>query len=224
MVSMIYRVSVLAIALSVTSAAAAQDRIRISIKNVYEAELNFGPLGTGWRKGTDRAEGELVPGESGYYHGTVQAVVTSEQQMKGLVGSCGPAHYEDSQNLRVKGRPVDGFNPDVQTVDLNAVAGQASGKYLMLEFIPETQPTQVPDAPGQDKIVNCHTLIERAYGIFLPLNDSRWTMEEGGYVIALPSSGTIDYTDNTVPTDGGAQIGPFNAKKSEWTIQVERLR
>jgi hypothetical protein len=48
-------------------------------------------------------------------------------------------------------------------------------------------------------------------------------MEGGGYIIRLPSSGKINYTDNTVPTIGGQQIGPFDAKKSIWTIQVERL-
>lgn len=221
MIARIIRVSWLAIALFSTGIATAQDRIRISIKNVYDAKLDFGPLGTGWRKGTDRAEGELKRGEAGYYSGIVQAVVTSEQQIKGLVGSCGPAHYEDSQKLRVKGHPVDGFNPESQTVDVTAMTGQnLPGKYLMLEFAPETPPTQVPNKPGEDKIVNCHTLIERAYGIFLPLNDSRWTMEDGGYVIALPSSKTIDYTDETAE---GLKMGPFIANRSVWTIQVERL-
>jgi hypothetical protein len=203
-----------------STAAATPARIRISISNVYDAELDFGPLGSGRRKGTDRAEGELKRGEAGYYAGTVQAVVTSEQQIKGLMGSCGPKHYEDSQKLRVKGHPVDGFNADVQTVDLTAVQGQTSGKYLKLEFVPETPPTQVPNRPGEDKIVNCHTLIETPYGIFLPLNDSRWTMEDGGYVIALPSSASIDYTDETAE---GAQVGPFKANKSVWTIRVEAL-
>ena len=221
MATRFFGVLFLVAAVLASGAAAAQERIRISIKNEYEAELNFGPLGTGSRKGTDRAEGELTRGEAGYYSGIVQAVVSSKQQLKGLVGSCAPGHYEDSQKLRVKGHPVDDFNPDVQTVDLTAVTGQTSGKYLMLEFIPETQPTQVPVNPGQDKIVNCHTLIERPYGIFLPLNDSRWTMEDGGYIIALPAAGTIDYTDETAE---GNKIGPFNALKSTWTIQVERLQ
>lgn len=56
----------------------------------------------------------------------------------------------------------------------------------------------------------------------MPLNDTRWTMEGGGYTIRLPSSGVLDYTDKTVAT-GGQSLGPFNAEESIWTIQVERL-
>jgi hypothetical protein len=99
----------------------------------------------------------------------------------------------------------------------------------MLEFIPETrttlQPQQSQDPTRRvDQVVSCHTLIETPSGIsFLPLNDSRWTLEGGGYIIVLPSSGVLNYTDTTVPISTGAALGPFEAKESVWTIQVERL-
>jgi hypothetical protein len=48
-------------------------------------------------------------------------------------------------------------------------------------------------------------------------------MEGGGYVIVLPTSGMLRYTDKTVESPGGAQIGPFIANRSVWTIEVERL-
>ena len=73
-------------------------------------------------------------------------------------------------------------------------------------------------------MIDCHTLIDTVSGIaFLPLNDSRWTTEGVGYIILLPSSGTLGYTDLTVDSPAGHQIGPFKADKSVWTIEVERL-
>jgi hypothetical protein len=202
--------------------------IWISITNEYEAKLNFGPLGKGNRKGTDRAEGTLTR-QGTHYVGVVDAVVESMQQVKGLGQNCGPARYEDSQKLKVTGRPVDGFNTDVQSATYNPAAstGQPGNEYLILEFIPETHTTQEPQARdpvtnGLD--VNCHTLIESPAGIpFLPLNDSRWTMEGGGYIIRLPTSGVLEYTDTAVAAGSPETIGPFEATKSVWTIRVKRL-
>lgn len=202
--------------------------IRISITNVYEVEINFGPLGKGWRKGTDVAKG-VIKRQGNDYVGIVTASVASDQAVTGLMMGCGPARYEDSQELKVIGHPVDGFNPLVQSVAPATMTGQASNEYLGLEFTPETMTSQqpgprLPEDMHPDLNISCHTLIDTLSGIaFLPLNDSRWTMEGPGYVIRLPSSGTLNYTDETVPTAGGAQLGPFNAKKSVWTIQVERL-
>jgi len=202
--------------------ALAQDRIRISIKNEYNTTLDFGVLGKGSREGTDTADG-VLEFQAGEYKGIVTAWVSSTQTLAGLggVGSCGPGTYRNSQQLQVVGRSVSGFNPAVQTVTLNPAT---STEYLSLEFVPAPgtalQPPN-PD-PGQDHVIDCHTMIETEAGTFLPLNDSRWTMEGGGYIVALPSSGTINYTDDTVSA-GGAQIGPFKVKKSIWTIQVERL-
>lgn len=218
------------VTINVTGPLAVGRGIRVSIKNVYEAELNFGPLGKGSRNGTDRAEGVLQRQGSNYV-GVFTASVDSTQTMAGLVGGCGPSNYKDSQKLRVTGYPEDGFNPHVQTVDPATMTGQSSNEYLRLEFVPASRTSQQPanPDPGQDTVVSCHTLIENEDTVqsgmmFLPLNDSRWTTNGVGYIIALPSSGTIKYTDLTVSKPGGEQIGPFKARKSEWTIEVERLR
>lgn len=208
--------------------------VRISIKNEYIAELNFGPLGNGKRTGTDTAKGVLRL-QGSEYVGSVDAAVDSTQRVSGLGTNCGPATYKDSQKLKVTGHPADGFNPQVQTVAFTQATGSgrpgnASNEYLILEFSPETMTSQQPgprrpEAMLPELVINCHTLIDTLSGIaFLPLNDSRWTMEGGGYIINLPSSGVLDYTDNTVAAGVGATIGPFTAKKSLWTIQVERLR
>lgn len=212
------------------AAAPAPGGIRISIENKYEAKLDFGPLGKGSRKGKDRVEGVLNR-QGQKYVGIVDAVVESTQGMAGLVGGCGPARYEDSQKLKVIGYPTGGFNDQVQTITFNQATstGSPGDEYLMLEFIPETrttlQPQPSPDPTRRvDQIVSCHTLIETPSGIsFLPLNDSRWTQEGGGYIIVLPSSGILNYTDTPVPIGAGAAVGPFEARESVWTIQVERL-
>jgi len=202
--------------------------IRISIKNDYDVKLDFGPLGKGTRTGTDRAEGVLRR-QGREYVGTVTAVVVSTQGVSGLGRSCGPSRYEDSQKLRVTGHVADGFNNQSQSVAFTGSTGRpsnASNEYIVLEFAPETKTTLQPPNPdpGTDQVVACHTLIETPSGIsFLPLNDSRWTMDGGGYIIVLPTSGVLNYTDSTVPAATGAALGPFEAKKSLWTIQVERL-
>jgi len=202
--------------------ALAQDRIRISIKNEYNETLDFGVLGKGSREGTDMTDGVLEL-HAGEYKGIVTAWVSSTQTLAGLggVGSCGPGSYRNSQQLQVVGRRVSGFNAAVQTVTFNPAP---STEYLLLEFVPAPGTALQPPNPnpGQDQVIDCHTMIETEAGTFLPLNDSRWTMKGGGYIIALPSSGTINYTDDTVSA-GGAQIGPFKVKKSIWTIQVKRL-
>lgn len=212
----------------------AQGGIRISIKNEYVAELNFGPLGNGTRTGTDTAKG-MLKRQGSKYVGIVDADVDSTQRISGLGNNCGPATYKDSQKLKVTGHPVDGFNSRVQTVAFTqatisgAPPSNVSNEYLMLEFAPETMTSQQPglrrpDDMLPDLVVSCHTLIDTLSGIaFLPLNDSRWTTESGGYIVVLPSAGVLDYTDNTVAAGTGATIGPFKVKKSIWTIQVERL-
>ena len=219
--------SLLAVVLNVPVAWAddAADSIRISIKNVYKANIDFGPLGKGARDGTDRAEGVLER-QGDEYVGVIDAVVESTQELSGLAGTCGPSRYEDSQKLRVTGHVVDDFNNDVQSVtyDQATSTGSPSSEYLLLEFVPETATTLQPQVPGQDQVVACHTLIETPDGIsFLPLNDSRWTQPGGGYIIAVPSSGVLNYTDSTVAVGAPEIIGPFQADESVWTIQVESL-
>jgi len=203
-----------------------QGPVRISIKNVYVLSLNFGPLGGGERDGTDKADGVLEWKGQDKYEGKVTAVVDSRQRLAGLVGDCGPGHYQGSQELEVVGRVVTGFNDQVQTVTINRATstGSLSNEYLSLEFKPKSAiPVPARDDNGQ-LVVACHTLIEQPRGFpFLPLNDARWTQEGGGYIIALPSTGILNYTDNTESGMGSTFSPAFNVLKSIWTIQVERL-
>jgi hypothetical protein len=215
------------------AAASSSGRIWISITNEYESHLNFGPLGSGHRNGTDRAEGTLTRLGTNYV-GTVDAEVVSTQQVGGMERNCGPTDYVDSQTLKVTGRPASGFNDLVQSV--TPTSGQPSNEFLVLEFVPETATTQQPQNrnPGEDTVVKCHTLIETEATVtntqtgwsdilFLPLNDSRWTMKGGGYIIRLPASGELDYTDTAVAEGDPQTVGPFQVKKSVWKIKVIRL-
>jgi hypothetical protein len=205
------------------------DAVRISIINEYEATIDFGFLGKGTRGGVDEVKGVLRR-QGSQYVGVVDAHVVSSQELKGLggTGNCGPETYDDSQKLRVVGRDVDDFNFDVQSIDYTV--GGPGNDHFLLEFTPETPTTQQPSdrSDNGDYFVKCHTLIEseataRSGMPFLPLNDSRWTQPGGGYIIALPSSGVLEYFDYEVPEGDGVTRGPFQAKKSMWKIRVERL-
>lgn len=215
------------VASALGTGALAEDRIRISVKNEYIAKVDFGMLGKVSRDGTDEANGVLER-QGDQYVGMVSAEVKSNQTIVGLggVGNCGPGWYDNTQQLEVIGHRAGFFNTDVQSVaPYNAIStGNASSEYLLLEFVPvpgvDLQPPN-PD-PNQDQVIACHTIIETEAGRFLPFNDTRWTLQGGGYIINLPTSGMIDYTDTTLSAPG-ATIGPFNAEKSIWTIQVERL-
>lgn len=203
--------------------AGSQNAVRISIKNDYALELNFGPLGSGSRNGIDTAEGVLVKRGTEYF-GTMTARVDSSQTLRGLTGNCGPGQYQDSQELDVIGHPVNSLNARSQTATINQ--GTPGNEFLALEFKPRSRTSQQPLGQNDaDIVIACHTLIDTPSGIsFLPLNDARWTMPEGGYIIALPDRGVLEYTDNTVPGASGTAANPlFNVRKSLWTIRVERL-
>lgn len=206
----------------------ASGAIRISLTNVYELSLNFGPLGEGRRAGTDTAEGVLEKRGTEYV-GTVTARVRSGQSMAGLMGTgCSGGQYDDTQELSVVGRRVSGFNPRSQTITFTGTnySPTAGNEYLALAFKPNGSPSQYRATQSNygDTVINCHTLIDTPSGIpFLPLNDARWTMPEGGYVIALPPEGTYNYTDTTVTGAQGTTLPGFNVTKSIWTIRVERI-
>jgi len=201
----------------------AKGPIRISIKNEYTVDLNFGPLGGGGRIGTDEAKG-VLEWQDGEYVGTVTATVDSNQTITGLIGKCGPGHYKQSQELTVVGRDVDDFNSLSQSVTYNS--GSAGNEHLSLKFKPKTAIPLPTRGDNGDLNVACHTLIERPQGFpFLPLNDTRWTAPEGGYIIVLPATGVLNYTDDQLAGgQGGDALSPvFNVYNSRWTIEVERL-
>jgi hypothetical protein len=194
--------------------------IRISIKNVYTVTLDFGPLGKGWRKGIDGVVGVLKR-QGNEYVGSVNADINAIQKLSSPFRNCPEAATKGKQQLKITGRPISGFGP-FQTIkyDRSTSTGRETGEFLELRVYPET-------APQMSKVDPCHELLEVEAGIFiLPLNDSRWSLAEEGYIIVLPSSGVLIYTDDAVaakkPAPGPLPL-PLDAKESLWTIQVERL-
>jgi len=224
--------------------------ILVTIKNEYNVDLNFGPLGKGNRKGTDSANGMLTR-QGPDYVGTFSADVDSNQTVAGLGTRC-TGHYKDAQNLNVIGHAVNGFplvnnRLDLPLYNVSSYTGSASNDYLMLEFVPETKTASQPakfNSETNQLTVNCHDLIipqgnddedDTKYakrptnfdpsvfnGIaFLPLNDTRWTTKGQGYIIRLPTSGILVYKDVQVP---GSAFGLLTLKSSVWTISVERQK
>ena len=137
----------------------------------------------------------------------------------------------DWQTLKVTGRPVDGFNSLVQTINFTGQTvpfNQATGAVARPTRVTSiccwslclrpcrasSQDRGFPGATDTDLVVACHTLIDTVSGIsFLPLNDSRWTMEGGGYIIVLPSSGVLTYTDDTVAAGHGVDHRAFQSQE-----------
>jgi hypothetical protein len=197
------------------------DTIRVSIANEYLAvlELSMLGLGTHYRSGTDSADGTLERQEDGSWRGIVTAHAKSVQQLSDPSRRCSGDDFEGSQLLRVVGDPVSGFSP-AQTIKYDpATSGRRGGGFLALEFQPAAAARVVDDDPCQTKPLPPGGSLP-----FLPLNDARWTLPEARYVIELPTSGLISYSDgtvNTMPGGGMAPGVPVHAY-SNWTIRVER--
>lgn len=195
--------------------------IAIYIVNVYNVDLNFGPLGKGHREGIDEVSGKLTR-QGSKYVGTVDANVDSIQSLGGLGRGCSGS-YDDKQKLKVTAHKADPF-----VYNVSRYTGNPSNEYFMLEFAPATKPGRQPATFNEETnqlSVDCHDLIippDFSGSAFLPFNDTRWTSldeePKRGYVIRLPVSGVLTYTDTQSPGDAGL----FKVNKSVWTIRVER--
>lgn len=194
--------------------------MRIRLENNYDARMNLGFLGTGWRRGTDIAEGSLEEQPDGTWEGTVTATIDMTQFIQGLGQNCAETTFTGTQELKVRGQ-IWGALGGAQTIvyDQAASTAEPDGGYLALTFETAEPASVTPTGP-------CLDLIERDYGQppFLPLNDARWTQTEGVYVIVLPTKGLLIYEDFTA--DSASQTGPMSAlpfkADSTWKIEVER--
>jgi hypothetical protein len=194
--------------------------MRIRIENTYDAKMNLGFLGNGFRRGKDLVEGSLEEQPNGTWEGTVTATIHMTQFIQGLGQSCPETTFDGTQELKVTGE-VWGSLGGAQTIvyDQAASTAEPDGGYLALTFETAGRASVTPTQP-------CLDLIERDYGQppFLPLNDARWVQLDGRYVIVLPTKGLLVYEDFTA--DSATQTGamsafPFKAD-STWKIEVER--
>ena len=194
--------------------------IRISIKNAYTSTLDLGPLGKGWRKGIDEVVGVLKR-QGNEYVGSVTADINALQKLSSPLRNCPEAATKGKQQVKITGRPVSGFGPfQTITYDRGASTGRETGEFLELRVWPETAPQMSAKDP-------CLELLEVEAGLFiLPLNDSRWALSEEGYIIVLPASGLLMYSDDAVAKRrlrSDPLKPPLDAEESLWTIRVERL-
>lgn len=194
--------------------------MRIRIKNTYTAKFDLGPLGNGRRTGWDLVEGAVSLQSNGEWTGEVKATIHMTQFIQGLGQFCPETTFDGTQKLKVTGVEWGALG-GAQTIvyDQAASTGEPDGGYLALKF--ETvEPAAI--SPTQP----CLDLIERDFGQppFLPLNDARWTQEEGHYVIVIPTKGLLKYEDFTA--DSAQQLGPMSVlpfkADSTWEIEVER--
>jgi hypothetical protein len=148
--------------------------------------------------------------------GVVEAKVRFKQAMEAFgVAVCPEADYEGSQRLQLSGTKAGGFNPASQTIIYST--GTADGGFLEL--------TVQPVGPPVMNSMDCLSLYEDAAWSFplLPLNDARWNQLTSGYVIGLPQSGLVVYTDSTLRAFQ-TNLNPAQpaGASSSWKIRVDR--
>lgn len=191
----------------------AQETIHIRLANTYAAQIDLG-IGKAERSlGADTVSGTLTRQPDGTWTGEVQAKVSFDQEMKGILGKgCPKQEFQGSQRLRMTGRTVSGFNSKVQTISYRS--GTAA-EFLVLAVRPAAAANMSKGDP------NCLSMYMYSDGsTLLPLNDSRW-LPEAGYTIGLPRGGVLEYDDDTVDTTAGGASLPVKAM-GRWKVRVER--
>jgi hypothetical protein len=213
MKALVWPVLVLSLLMAHVPVGMAQETIHIRLANAYGAQIDIG-IGSAERtNGADTVEGTLTRQTDGTWTGEVQATVSFDQAMKGILArACPEQKFEGSQRLRMIGRAVSGFNSKVQTISHQS--GTAA-EFLVLAVTPA-------GAPHMSKgDVNCLSMYTYSDGsTLLPLNDSRW-LPEAGYTIGLPRSGVLEYDDDTIDTTGLGAPLPVKAL-GHWKVRVER--
>ena len=192
----------------------AQETIHIRLAEAYFAQINIG-IGKAERSnGADTLQGTLTRQPDGTWTGEVEANVSFDQAMGGILGQgCPQQRFEGSQRLRMSGKPVSGFNSKVQSISHQSARPV---EFLLLSVRPAAAPKMTK---GDTNCLSMYTYQDGS--LLLPLNDSRW-LPEAGYTIGLPQSAVLEYEDNTVDTIGNG--GPDLPVKTfaRWKVHVER--
>ena len=196
----------------------AQETIHIRLANTYFARIDIG-IGKAERSsGADTVRGTLTRQNDTTWTGEVQAKVSFDQELKGILGrACPSQKFQGSQRLHMTGRTVSGFNSKVQTISYPSGSGRAAG-FLVLAVTPVAAAIMTQ---GDTTCISMYQYPDPAIAFpLLPLNDSRW-LPEAGYTIGLPRGGVLEYDDDTVNTVGGALSLPVKAF-GRWRVRVER--
>jgi len=198
----------------------AQETIHIRLANTYFAQIDIG-IGKAERSsGADTVAGTLTRQANGTWTGDVQAKISFEQELKGILGSACPRQkFQGSQRLHMSGRTVSGFNSKVQTISYPSGSGRAT-EFLVLAVTPVAAAIMTS---GDTTCISMYRYSDPAIAFsLLPLNDSRW-LPEAGYTIGLPPGGVLEYDDDTIDTTAGTGVPlPVVKALGRWRVRVER--
>ncbi len=196
------------------STGVAQQTIHIRLAEAYFAQIDIG-IGKAERSnGADTLRGTLTRQPDGTWKGEVEAKVSFDQAMGGILGQgCPKKKFEGTQRLLMSGKSVSGFNSNVQSISHQSARPV---EFLLLTV----RPAAAPNMTKGD--INCLSMYTYEDGSqLLPLNDSRW-LPEAGYIIGLPQSAVLEYEDNTVDTVGGGGADLPVKTFARWKVHVER--
>ncbi|HET7424293.1 MAG TPA: hypothetical protein VFJ92_12060 [Gemmatimonadales bacterium] len=192
----------------------AQQTIHIRLAEAYAAQIDIG-IGKAERSnGADTLRGTLTRQPDGTWTGEVDAKVSFDQAMGGILAQgCPSQPFEGTQRLKMSGKPVSGFNSKVQSIPQSV----RPVEFLLLSVRPA--PAAAPKMTKGD--INCLSMYTYEDGSqLLPLNDSRW-LPEAGYTIGLPQRGVLEYADSTIALGDGGPDLPVKAL-ALWKVHVER--
>lgn len=183
--------------------------LNLLVRNNFNVELQFGPLGRGSSDGIDQMAGSLELQPDGSYRGVVSARTHAWQFLTGLGESCPRKESDGRQQLLVTARPVSRLNENQNRSKFEIKSGLDDGGMFQLMFFPATQPSYTAKDRCQQEIWRDDT----SYRIpFLPFNDTYWTRL--GYPILIPKEGKLIYDDRSQTQ---MKVG-----YSSWHVEVER--
>jgi hypothetical protein len=203
----------------------AADEIYVDIWNSYNTTLAAMGMAGVQREGVDIAQGTLTR-DGDVYRGVLTARAYGSMNMRSVLGNCSDNSRATQEILAVAHieEPSRGF-----TTGQTALGGTAPAFDLTFYFFPVSAPMFI-------LMPTCQTVIGfEGYGTgpydnqapypwlpqvqprgeFIPLNDTRWTTQNGLLLHAPMAGGEIGYSDNsdTVPSE---QVF------SEWVIYMSR--
>jgi hypothetical protein len=203
----------------------------ISLTDHYRANLSTLGIAGVRRRGVDEAYGMLTWNEAtGTYEGVLNAVATGSYQAQTALGNCGDVSA-GHQSIYAVGHvePWQGQPSYLAPWRDSVVVGRFGPEAIVFYFFPASQPQFGPTTSGR-----CQQPIRfegygpgananqapypwlpqtRRAGWFLPLNDTRWTTQNGLIVRMPPPHEWVNYWDLT-------QVLPQQGVVSRWNVTV----
>ncbi len=203
----------------------AHDEIYVSIWNQYNTTLSAMGMAGVQRQGADVAEGTLAR-DGDVYSGVLTVRAYGSMNMRSVLGNCSDNSRAMQEILAVAHieEPSTGY-----TAGQTAIGGDPAAFDLTFYFFPVTAPMFLV-MPTCQTVIGFEGYGTGAYdneapypwlpqvqprGEFIPLNDTRWSTQNGLRLHAPVAGGEVGYRDesDTVPSE---QVF------STWTIYMSR--